>query len=477
MRRPKFYVKLIFMCFGVAIIGTYYATSLFAFCHFFGIIMNSELSRLASFSKFPEVDCPFMQLANDGYFYTGVEDELECSTCHFKMRQWSTNIENLYAAHLSYSPSCLVAKNNCPQSTASLNNNDEKSGRQSNTLREQSKFYLDSRQSANNFQSNCDVRSSNIATVTNRSVAEVNFLGDKEQYSDTCELSNLSLDSNIYYNLDNINDYRYEKNRLQTFRKWPKNDIVRPELLARDGFIYTMSGDCVQCVYCKGILRTWESHDIPSEEHNKHFPSCPFVCGKSVGNIPLSTEPRIQRTRPVTTHTSKENFESHKIDLSEIKARLDTSVVRLIMSMGYDVSLIQLVLKERLTSCGRDFPDMPSFIEKLNAKRLELELNSKQFSSTTAVMSEITSKQMQKDKQIDLTNRELAEPKIQPTMVSKPTSMTKTDKCNLCKREDINVAFKPCGHTCFCHNCSLSLTNCPMCQVKIINKMKIFLTS
>ena len=249
MRRPKFYVKLIFMCFGVAIIGTYYATSLFAFCHFFGIIMNSELSRLASFSKFPEVDCPFMQLANDGYFYTGVEDELECSTCHFKMRQWSTNIENLYAAHLSYSPSCLVAKNNCPQSTASLNNNDEKSGRQSNTLREQSKFYLDSRQSANNFQSNCDVRSSNIATVTNRSVAEVNFLGDKEQYSDTCELSNLSLDSNIYYNLDNINDYRYEKNRLQTFRKWPKNDIVRPELLARDGFIYTMSGDCATSKY------------------------------------------------------------------------------------------------------------------------------------------------------------------------------------------------------------------------------------
>ena len=83
-----------------------------------------------------------------------------------------------------------------------------------------------------------------------------------------------------------------EVNRLRTFSSWPKTDIVSPEILAKDGFIYLMLGDRVKCVFCNGVLRTWEPDNNPVEEHERHFPHCPFVLGYEVGNIPIERDPR-----------------------------------------------------------------------------------------------------------------------------------------------------------------------------------------
>ena len=82
--------------------------------------------------------------------------------------------------------------------------------------------------------------------------------------------------------------YLKEKERLLTFKSWPKEDIVKSAILAADGFIYLNEGDRVMCVFCQGVLRTWEPNDSPSEEHDRHFPHCPYVLGYDVGNIPLS---------------------------------------------------------------------------------------------------------------------------------------------------------------------------------------------
>lgn len=91
-----------------------------------------------------------------------------------------------------------------------------------------------------------------------------------------------------------VNDARYkaEVQRLLTFAKWPKSDIVRPEVLAAAGFIYLEEGDMVACVFCFGKLRTWESGCIPLQDHKRFFPNCPFVVGVDVGNIPVGQDHR-----------------------------------------------------------------------------------------------------------------------------------------------------------------------------------------
>lgn len=78
-----------------------------------------------------------------------------------------------------------------------------------------------------------------------------------------------------------------EESRLQTFSSWPLNVPVSPRDLAQAGLYYLGQNDRVQCFCCGGILADWDVGDSAWGEHNKHFPSCFFILGQDVGNIPL----------------------------------------------------------------------------------------------------------------------------------------------------------------------------------------------
>ena len=85
--------------------------------------------------------------------------------------------------------------------------------------------------------------------------------------------------------------YRHEHKRLETFNDWPSNAPVNKNDLARNGFIYQHIKDRVQCVFCRGILSSWEQGDVIEDEHKKHCPECPFAFGYECGNIPMN-QPR-----------------------------------------------------------------------------------------------------------------------------------------------------------------------------------------
>lgn len=78
-----------------------------------------------------------------------------------------------------------------------------------------------------------------------------------------------------------------EEARLNTFISWPPTVPIRPGDLAQAGLYYLGTGDRVQCFCCNGMLAYWEEGDDPWEEHAKHFPSCFFILGHDVGNIPF----------------------------------------------------------------------------------------------------------------------------------------------------------------------------------------------
>ncbi|KAM9752315.1 baculoviral IAP repeat-containing protein 7 [Menidia menidia] len=82
---------------------------------------------------------------------------------------------------------------------------------------------------------------------------------------------------------------RGEGDRLRTFQNWPADAPVISGDLAKAGFFFLGSRDKVQCFCCGGILRHWIRGDSPAAEHKRHFPTCSFILGQAVGNIPLQS--------------------------------------------------------------------------------------------------------------------------------------------------------------------------------------------
>ena len=90
---------------------------------------------------------------------------------------------------------------------------------------------------------------------------------------------------------DPYKSLQYEKERLATFIEWPfySSFSLSPEKLAADGFFYFRNSDGCVCIFCNGGIEEWvASEDTPRNQHQFHFPHCPFLRGEPVGNITLA---------------------------------------------------------------------------------------------------------------------------------------------------------------------------------------------
>ncbi|XP_067656648.1 baculoviral IAP repeat-containing protein 7-like [Haliotis asinina] len=101
---------------------------------------------------------------------------------------------------------------------------------------------------------------------------------------------------------------KWETNRRETFKTWPAWSSQRPECLAKAGFYYTKVSDRVQCPFCLGVLKKWETWDEPMSEHRQHFPYCRFVQGEDVGNVPLDDNTGLFQSQTGPISVGSENI-------------------------------------------------------------------------------------------------------------------------------------------------------------------------
>ncbi|KAG0722736.1 Death-associated inhibitor of apoptosis 1 [Chionoecetes opilio] len=135
-----------------------------------------------------------------------------------------------------------------------------------------------------------------VDTSTTVRMLEVHTLHKEKFPSCQYALSELLPQSRTkkFFSYDSL---RFEKERLETFIDWPV-EWLTPADLAKDGFYYLRTADHCACVFCRGIVGAWENGDTPREEHQRHFPQCPFIRGQPVGNIPLAHSSIISRISP-----------------------------------------------------------------------------------------------------------------------------------------------------------------------------------
>lgn len=124
-------------------------------------------------------------------------------------------------------------------------------------------------------------------------VNQINSLGEDNSITGEGDLGKVGC-TNKFISFDSL---RFEKERLETFIDWPLK-WLKPEDLACVGFFYLRKADHCACVFCRGIVGAWENGDNPREEHQRHFPQCPFIKGEPVGNIPYAQSMIISNITP-----------------------------------------------------------------------------------------------------------------------------------------------------------------------------------
>uniref|UniRef100_A0A8C4QH26 RING-type E3 ubiquitin transferase n=1 Tax=Eptatretus burgeri TaxID=7764 RepID=A0A8C4QH26_EPTBU len=195
--------------------------------------LSQEIYRLGRFVSYPKKSPVFIRnLVRAGFYPTGVNDTVKCFSCGCEIGNLKDNDEIL-ERHKQASPTCsFVSRVHC-------------------TSQEQ-KVLTEPPRERVLLQNSCQRVFDPVSGIPTENTG-------------MCS----------------------EEARLKTFVSWPRQGKPTIEELATAGLYYVGTDDRTQCFVCKGILRAWNPSDCPIDEHRRCFPSCRFVRGLDVGNIPL----------------------------------------------------------------------------------------------------------------------------------------------------------------------------------------------
>ncbi|XP_062510522.1 uncharacterized protein LOC134186550 [Corticium candelabrum] len=253
--------------------------------------MTRETERLESFRRWPSFAPKIVQaLAESGFFYSGVRDEVVCFHCDVNIGRWN-NDDNPDFRHLGKSPCCEVAK----QRTGNTSGNDVKAK------------WFEAGSSSTKYSSSSIPSMTQSQPLLLQTSTTPNFSRQGHQ-----QPSNLMSGFRP--------DVTTEAGRLATFDdRWSRSYPVKPVDLARSGFYYTGRLDSVQCFSCKVVLRGWEEGDKADDEHERHAPYCSFL-NRLVGDLSqhFSLPPDVQshshrvQPEPSTVSYKDEDMQSEK---------------------------------------------------------------------------------------------------------------------------------------------------------------------
>ncbi|XP_059488944.1 death-associated inhibitor of apoptosis 2-like [Neocloeon triangulifer] len=184
-------------------------------------------------------------LAADGFYYTGVDDNCRCQFCNLEVRGWEDG-DQVRSEHQRWNAECPFLKN---------------------------------QNSVQNIPIGQELIKIKIWGTT------FPFTTDKEllqKFGKNVILKNPKV-SLVKLNIEEWSESRHPRyttfaGRLATFlNRWPQSMTQKPEALALAGFFYTGCGDRVICFHCNLGLKDWAREDEPLEQHERWNAACQYL--------------------------------------------------------------------------------------------------------------------------------------------------------------------------------------------------------
>ncbi|PJE77412.1 hypothetical protein CI610_03665 [invertebrate metagenome] len=260
----------------------------------------------------------------------------------------------------------------------------------------------------------------------------------------------------------NFND---TKTRLATFKRWPRDPFVQsPQELAIAGFFYIGVRDVVRCHHCGITLTKWNVSDDPWIEHARWSPNCKFTIkrkgiafvravARAVEELHRANE---QEQRNSATSQATKTFSTKKsyVETCERNAYHNSFVsaaAETLKFMGYKRDQVEIAINLYMISHEgrRDFK-----AEDLISILIDNDMD---------IMSEE-----------DKNDWGIFEPSGDAAR-AEYRMLRNSFICTVCKVNERQMLFVPCGHRITCKECSDKIDECPTCKKKISEKYKTYL--
>jgi len=416
---------------------------------------RTELYRITTFHKFPaHVPINPCNLANNGFFYTGYKDRVKCFDCAQSVDNWIVTDDPLSVTW--HQPNCQMINR---QFTTNV------------PLTAMTPM---------NFQQNHH-DTPPISPTT--SLAAINTTPPAPSTRNTTDNESNSLSTLItmfpWFPCNNPTTpcMRETQKRIDTFferiHNWPQERFTAtPTDMANAGLYYLGIRDRVKCFYCNGGLQNWDKYDDPWFEHAKWFPQCEFLLQqKGPEYVERVTNRFLHFTRPtlnnpVSLSATNDRYssptpkiidpaETHRNLLTRIDTEIKLSPLTVeATTMGFSLEEIRQAFYKQLTEYDRPFANFSTLIHVL------LDQQSATSDPDDPHKTDI-----------------YTTPKnTKPCTPRDELNMLKSQRqCKRCKTTTATIVCLPCGHLAACKICSQAITRCPVCMIKITEKIETYI--
>ncbi|XP_076799944.1 baculoviral IAP repeat-containing protein 7-like isoform X2 [Clavelina lepadiformis] len=475
-----------------------------------------ETYRLATFKDFASnVPVDVRRLASRGFYFTGYKDRVKCFSCGQCVEDW--NVEDDPTSHVWHKPDCdLITgrdernipidsfirqlgltsphghRNATSPATRPPTSGDPQASEDQRRQITAGEVITNGIGIRSNSPNATPAALFQTATFRNSSCTTP----PPSVVASTIANSHRNLATNLgHRNLfpcsNPVNPHmRSEESRLQTFldhsSSWPSHRIrATPRQIANAGMYYLGVRDRVKCWYCNGGLQNWERDDDPWEEHAKWFPLCEFVLQQKspdyvhgiVSRFPNLRRPIIRnpanplQLRNVQSGPLHRNGGPEIIDPREETRSLERKVDEEMSSselveqaklMGFDERMIKTAFKRKYEGTGNGFSRLEILVESILAMEEESASNrSKEGRSTFATAQATPSTS--------------ASNLFTTSGLQEIRCLQEERMCKVCGNEQASVVLIPCGHIACCVGCAENASTCPICRLRVREKIRSFI--